>query len=62
MNNVYNRLKKVCNSGSSIGISVQSWKELEKLWMLLENLVTNCIYISIRNLNFLNGYYNYSYR
>lgn len=41
MSAVYNRLKKVCGSGSSIGISSQSWKELERLWALLENLVTD---------------------
>jgi len=39
MSHLYNRLKKICNSGSSISISVQSWKELEKLWTLLDNLV-----------------------
>lgn len=39
MSIVYNRLKKICDSGSSIGISAQSWKELERLWTLLENLV-----------------------
>lgn len=39
MSNVYNRLKKICNSGSTISISGQSWKELERLWILLENLV-----------------------
>lgn len=41
MSVIYNRLKKICNSGSSIGISAQSWKELEKLWTLLENQVHN---------------------
>lgn len=41
MSNTYKRLKKICNSGSSINISSQSWKELERLWTLLENLVKN---------------------
>lgn len=39
MNSLYNKLKKIHNSGSSISISTQSWKELERLWTLLETLV-----------------------
>lgn len=39
MSNLYNRLKKIYNSGSSISISAQSWKELDRLWTLLEHLV-----------------------
>lgn len=49
MSHLYNRLKKICNSGSSIGISAQSWKELEKLWALLENLVK---YLNLETLVF----------
>lgn len=41
MSQLHNRLKIICNSGSSICISVQSWKDLERLWTLLENLVKN---------------------
>lgn len=46
MSSIFNRLKKICNSGSSISISGQSWKELEGLWVLLDNLV--------KSLNFKN--------
>lgn len=51
MSHLYNRLKKICNSGSSISISIQSWKELEKLWTLLENLVKEIqsIYYDVYN-------------
>lgn len=44
MSKLYNKLKTICDSGTSISISLQSWKELERLWTLLENLVKNIIY------------------
>lgn len=50
MGQLYNRLKMICNSGSSICISVQSWKDLERLWMLLDNLVKD---LYITNINVL---------
>lgn len=50
MSNLYNRLKKIYNSGSSINISAQSWKELDKLWTLLENLVNDLLKLFFHNL------------
>jgi len=62
MSHLYNRLKKICNSGSSIGISVQSWKELEKLWTLLDNLVKEIQALIFYNVQNPNMYHKFSYR
>lgn len=43
MSNLYNKLKKIYNSGSSVNISAQSWKELDRLWTLLEHLVNDLL-------------------
>jgi len=59
MSHLYNRLKKICNSGSSISISAQSWKELEKLWTLLDNLVKKIQALIFNYVKYRNIYHKY---